>query len=60
MSTTTQQSKYKVTGVDRYGKRFCIHTNSLMQCVGINLYKGSRWQLKEDGNGYRLFSRVCN
>ena len=48
---------YKITGVDRNGKRFKIETNSRMHAFGINLWKGSVWKQKQDG-GWKLLHRV--
>lgn len=48
---------YKVTGVDRNGKRFKIETNSRMHALGINLYSGSVWKLREN-NRWKLIHRV--
>jgi len=60
MSTTTLKPRYKVTGVDRYGKRFRITTNSSFYCSGINLWRGSKWELDETTNKYKLLVRVFN
>ena len=56
-----QQGKhmYKVTGVDVYGKRFKIETNSRMRAFGINLFNGSVWQLQKN-NKWKLLHRVYN
>ena len=35
--------RYKITGVDRNGKRFKILTNNRMHALSINLWKGSVW-----------------
>ncbi len=49
---------YEVTGVDRSGSRFSISTRSRIQAMGINLWKGSVWAVK---NGKRtLIKRVEN
>ncbi len=48
---------YKVTGVDTYGKRFKIETNSRMHAFGINLFNGSVWQLQKN-NKWKLLHRV--
>lgn len=48
---------YKVTGVDKNGKRFKIETNSRMHAFGINLWNGSVWQLQEN-NKWKLLNRV--
>ena len=50
---------YKVTGVDTYGKRFKIETNSRMHAFGINLFNGSVWQLRKN-NKWKLLHRVYN
>ena len=46
-------SKFKITGVDRSGKRFCIYTDDLMIAMGINLYCGSVWVNKRYWNAWR-------
>lgn len=49
---------YIITGVDVYGKRFRIKTSNYIHAMGINLYNGSVWLLK---NGKRtLIKRVVN
>ena len=50
-------SKYKITGVDRDGKRFRIFTDNQVHAFGINLWKGSVWILDNQGR-YRLAVRV--
>jgi len=42
--------KYIVTGLDVRGKRFAIHTDSYIHAMGINLYRGTVWEIK---NGKR-------
>jgi len=49
---------WKVTGVDRSGKRFKIETDSRMYAHGINLWRGSVW-LWVDGK-WKLVKRVWN
>jgi len=52
-------TKYKVTGVLRSGRRFkAIHTDSGLQAMGINLWRGSVW---ESQNGkWKLVHRTFN
>lgn len=50
---------YHVTGVDVYGKRFKIVTSSPRHCMGINLWRGSRWQVQPNGKR-KLIERVYN
>jgi hypothetical protein len=49
-------SKFKVTGVDRSGKRFTLHYDCRMTAMGINLWSGSVWEWC--GNKYKLIKRV--
>jgi hypothetical protein len=50
---------YKVTGVDKNGKRFKIETDSRMYAFGINLWNGSVWELQKDDK-WKLLRRVYN
>lgn len=50
--------KYHVTGVTVYGKRFKIVTENPHYALGINLYRGSMWLVR---NGKRrLVRQVSN
>jgi hypothetical protein len=50
--------KYAVTGVTTAGKRFSLLYSSVRQALGINLYRGSVWEVR---NGKRkLIKRVYN
>ena len=49
---------YVVTGVDTRGRRFKRTFDSWRWAAGINLYRGSKW-LVRDGKR-RLIQRVCN
>ena len=51
-------SKYKITGVDRNGKRFRLFTSSYMHAMGINLWSGSVWMRSEPHQKWRLIKRV--
>lgn len=44
---------YLVTGVDTDGRRFRIETGSWLHASGLNLYRGTRW-LVRDGRRYRI------
>ena len=35
---------FKVTGVDRAGKRFRVLTDNWIHAAGINLWRGSVWE----------------
>lgn len=49
---------FLVTGVNRDGRRFRIKTTSAQLAMGINLWRGSKWLVR---NGKRkLISRVYN
>lgn len=50
---------YIITGTDRTGKRFKITTTNVIHAEGINLYRGSKWEvLKSDER--KLLERVWN
>lgn len=52
--------KYKVTGVLVNGKRFkAIHTTNYWQAAGINLYRGTMWESRNDGP-WVIIKRVRN
>lgn len=46
---------YEVTGVDVYGKRFRIVSNTWWHAEGINLYRGTKW-LVRNGKRYKIQS----
>jgi len=49
---------YEVTGVDRSGKRFKLRYGSKFFAMGVNLYRGSVWRVRD---GKRtLIKRVFN
>lgn len=50
--------KYMVTGIDVYNKRFKLTYDSWYMAEGINLYRGSKWLLRD--NKRYLISRVYN
>jgi len=53
-----EQDTYEVTGVDRSGKRFKHIYGSEFHAMGINLWRGSVWRVR---NGKRtLIDRVSN
>lgn len=41
------ESRYIVTGVTRTGHRFRVETESLIHALGINLWKGTVWEIVE-------------
>ena len=41
------KSVYLVTGVTRTGSRFRVETESLMHALGINLWRGTVWEIVE-------------
>ena len=53
-------SKYKITGVDRDGKRFRIFTNNRIHMIGINVWNGSKWEYNEETQRYKLLTRIYN
>ena len=52
------EDHYEVTGVDRSGSRFSISTKSWIQAMGINLWRGSVWEVKKGKR--KLIKRVEN
>lgn len=50
---------FRVTGKDRQGKRFVIETSSFHHALGINLWNGSVWAVKDSGKK-QLLKRVTN
>lgn len=52
------KNHYVITGVDRNGKRFRIKTSNSIIAFGINVWRGSVWEVT---NGKRkLLKRVYN
>jgi hypothetical protein len=47
----SKPTKYKITGRDARGRRFCIRTNSAAYAEGINAFSGTLWE--HDGVSYR-------
>ena len=50
---------YEVTGVDRSGRRFKITTTNAIHAGGINLYRGTVWQVLPSGRR-KVLRRVWN
>jgi hypothetical protein len=50
---------YEVTGVDRAGKRFKICTDNLIHAMGINLWRGTKWERFPNGKR-KVICRVFN
>ena len=48
---------FKITGIDRAGKRFYIETSIYNYACMINLYSGSVWAVLESGKK-KLLKRV--
>jgi len=51
---------YEITGVDKEGKRFKMSTKSHIQAMGINLWRGSVWFIKDGETKRKLVKRVWN
>jgi len=58
--THNKGDTYHVTGVDIDGKRFKIVTSSPIQALGINLWRGTVWQLKAGSEKRKLIKKVWN
>lgn len=52
--------KYHITGVDIYGKRFKVITSNPYHALGINLWRGTVWQLKNGASQRKAIKRVYN
>lgn len=50
---------YLITGIDRQGRRFNLHTSNRRHALGINLYRGSVWSVDQYG-ARTLLKRVTN
>jgi hypothetical protein len=50
---------YIITGIDTRGKRFRIETSNRIYAEGINLYRGSKWEILPNGKK-KLLVRVFN
>lgn len=55
---TRPSDTFIVTGVDVHNRRFVRHTSTYLMCKAINVYKGSRWLLRD--NHRILIERVSN
>jgi len=53
----SEDLKYHVTGVDRYGKRFKLIYSRWIDAAGINLWSGSVWMVFPNGKR-KLLKRV--
>ena len=51
--------KYHVTGVDVTGKRFKIVTNNRIHAEGINLWRGTKWEVLPNGKR-KILVRIWN
>ncbi len=51
--------RYEITGVTTQGKRFKLVTTKIIQTIGINLYRGSKWAIDLQGKRH-LLTRVYN
>jgi hypothetical protein len=47
---------YVITGINRMGRRFKITTGNLHYAYGFNVWKGSLWEIQEDGKRKRIHS----
>lgn len=50
---------YHITGVDRRGKRFKIVTNNRIHAEGINLWRGTKWEVLPNGKR-KILVRIWN
>jgi hypothetical protein len=52
-------SHYLITGIDIYGKRFRIITDSYLYALGINVWKGTKWFVDVYGRR-QVWQRITN
>ena len=52
----SQLALYVVTGVKLDGSRFSTYTNSYVQAMGINLFRGTVWRILMNGKRKKLKS----
>jgi len=52
--STSNDPRYKVTGVDVYGRRFRMVFTNRMHAMGINLFRGSVWEETSTGKWKRI------
>ena len=52
--------RYVVTGVCVDGRRFRVATDNPIHALGINLHRGTLWQIKAGENRRRVVRRVFN
>ena len=50
---------YHITGVDRFGKRFKIVTDNCIHAEGINVWRGTKWEVMADGKR-KVIARIWN
>ena len=50
---------YHITGVDRNGKRFKIVTSNPIHAAGINVWRGTKWIVDENGKR-KVLQRIYN
>ena len=50
---------YQVTGITRDGKRFKITTTNVIHAGGINLFRGTLWEVLPSGRR-KVLRRVWN
>ncbi len=51
--------KYHVTGIDCAGKRFKVVAKNWLHASAINVYRGTRWAVYNDGTR-KVIERVYN
>jgi len=56
----SNEFKYLVTGVTTDGKRFSMSFLEQKWAFGINLYRGSVWEVHKESGKRRLLRRVWN
>lgn len=52
--------EFKITGIDRRGKRFTIHTTNRIQMEGINLWRGTKWYRTIGTQQWKKYQSVFN
>ena len=50
---------YHITGITRDGKRFKIVTDNAIHAMGINVWRGTKWIVNENGKR-TVLQRIYN
>ena len=59
VASRSEVKVYKVTGTDRSGRRFRMFYPNKSMALGINLWRGTVWEMQPAGN-WKIIKRVYN